>query len=459
MRKFLTIFSVFCVSVLSAQTERMSYAEYLGYVKKYHPLVRQANLEVSAAQAALMVARGGFDPKIEVDYTKKEFKGIDYYDLLNSTFKIPTWYGIEVKAGFEQADGIYVDPQVSTPTDGLAFVGVQVPLGQGLFINQRMADVRAAKAQLRLGVVQRRLLATQVLYDASKAYFQWKRTYEEFTLYGRYLEFAQVRYEGIRKLILAGDKPAIDSVEAGITVKNRRLSLEESRLKLTKARLELSNYLWIDDVPVELSETIMPEERLAESIVQTLELEKAILDPTSVENHPKIESLKVKLDVLEIERKLKANALLPRLDASYQYLSAPSYLGDYVGQDYKIGLNFSFPLFLRKERGSLRLAKLKIQDGNFELSNERLQLRNKIEAQKAEISILAGQQLTIAELVNDYNRMLTSEERLFSVGESSVFLINTRENSLVSAQLSQIDLQNRYLLSHAELFRVLGGTE
>lgn len=459
MRKFLTLFSVFCVSVLWAQTERMSYAEYLGYVKKYHPLVRQANLEVSAAQAALMVARGGFDPKIEVDYTKKEFKGIDYYDLLNSTFKIPTWYGIEVKAGFEQADGIYVDPQVSTPTDGLAFVGVQVPLGQGLFINQRMADVRAAKAQLRLGVVQRRLLATQVLYDASKAYFQWKRTYEEFTLYGRYLEFAQVRYEGIRKLILAGDKPAIDSVEAGITVKNRRLSLEESRLKLTKARLELSNYLWIDDVPVELSETIMPEERLAESIVQTLELEKAILDPTSVENHPKIESLKVKLDVLEIERKLKANALLPRLDASYQYLSSPSYLGDYVGDDYKIGLNFSFPLFLRKERGSLRLAKLKIQDGNYELSNERLQLRNKIEAQKAEITILAGQQLTIAELVNDYNRMLTSEERLFSVGESSVFLINTRENSLVSAQLSQIDLQNRYLLSHAELFRVLGGAE
>ncbi len=459
MRTFFTLLSVLWLGGVWAQGERMSYAEYLGYVKKYHPLVRQADLKVNAAQAALMVARGGFDPKIEVDYTKKEFKGVDYYDLLNSTFKIPTWYGIEVKAGFEQAEGVYVDPQVSTPTDGLAFVGVQVPLGQGLFINQRMADVRAAKVQLRLGVVQRRLQATQVLFDASKAYFQWKRTYDEFTLYGRYLEFAQVRYEGIRKSITAGDKPAIDSVEAGITVKNRRLSLAESQLKLTKARLELSNYLWIDDVPVELSETIMPEEGLEASIVQTLELEKAIIDPTSVEDHPKIESLKVKLDVLEIERKLKANALLPRIDASYQYLSAPSYLGDYVGQDYKVGLNFSFPLFLRKERGSLRLAKLKIQDGNFELSNERLQLRNKIEAQKAELTILASQQTTIAELVNDYNRMLTSEERLFLLGESSVFLINTRENSLVSAQLSQIDLQNRYLLSHAELFRVLGGAE
>ena len=76
--------------------EELSYSEFLGYVKKYHPLVKQANLEITNAQAKLMVARGGFDPKIEVDYNKKEFKGTEYYSLLNSSFKIPTWYGIEV---------------------------------------------------------------------------------------------------------------------------------------------------------------------------------------------------------------------------------------------------------------------------------------------------------------------------------------------------------------------------
>ena len=38
--------------------EELSYSEFLGYVKKYHPLVKQANLEVSTAQAMLMVARG-----------------------------------------------------------------------------------------------------------------------------------------------------------------------------------------------------------------------------------------------------------------------------------------------------------------------------------------------------------------------------------------------------------------
>ena len=52
----------------------LTYNEFLGYVKKYHPLVKNANLEINMAQANLMMARGGFDPKIEVDYDKKQFK-------------------------------------------------------------------------------------------------------------------------------------------------------------------------------------------------------------------------------------------------------------------------------------------------------------------------------------------------------------------------------------------------
>lgn len=84
-----------------------SFNEYLGFVKKYHPLVKTANLEISAAQANLMMARGGFDPKIEVDFSQKQFKDKEYYSILNSSFKIPTWYGIEIKAGFDNNEGVF----------------------------------------------------------------------------------------------------------------------------------------------------------------------------------------------------------------------------------------------------------------------------------------------------------------------------------------------------------------
>ena len=461
MKSILIGFLLFGFSVWSQNTSKeLTYNEFLGYVKKYHPLVKSANLEINQAQANLMMARGGFDPKIEVDFEQKKFKDNQYYSILNSSFKIPTWYGVEIKAGFDNNEGIYLNPENTVPNQGLTSLGISVPLGQGLFINQRMADLRKAKIQVKLSQAERNLMAVSVLYDASVAYFNWKRNYNEVTLYQTYLNNANIRYQGIAKSIEQGDKPAIDSVEAGIIVRNRKLSLEESQLKLAKAKLELANFLWLENnVPLELQDEIIPEENLVLTIKETLRTNDLMLDNPSLENHPKINALEQKIEMLEVDRKLKANMLLPRIDLGYSYLSEPRYFDNYRFQDYKVGLNFYFPLFLRKERGSLQLAKFKLQDVKFDLDMERVSLKNKIKAQQTEISSLEKQKQLIDNLVVDYNTMLTSEERLFTFGESSIFLINTRENNLVSAQLSKLLIENRYFDSNAKLFKIMANPE
>ncbi len=459
MKAFVVSFMFFTISAWSQGTisKELTYNEYLGFVKKYHPLVKSANLQVNAAQANLMMARGGFDPKIEVDFEQKKFKDTEYYSILNSSFKIPTWYGIELKAGFDNTDGIYLNPENTLPNQGLTSFGISVPLGQGLLINQRMADLRKAKIQIRLSQAERNLEAVLILYEASAAYFNWKRSFSEVQLYQKYLSNAETRYKGISKLIEQGDKPAIDSVEAGITVRNRDLSLVEAKLKLAKTTLELSNFLWLENnVPLELQDDIVPEENLLLTIKETLRTNELMLANPSLENHPKINALESKIAILTIDRKLKANMLLPRVDLGYSYLSEPSYIDNYRFQDYKVGLNFSFPLFLRKERGSLQLAKYKLQETKFDLDLERVQLKNKIKAQQTEILSLEKQRELIVRLVKDNEIMLTSEDRLFSFGESSIFLINSRENNLVSAQLSELNIENRVFESNAALFRIIG---
>lgn len=439
--------------------EELSYAEFLGYVKKYHPMVKQANLEVSDAQAQLMVARGGFDPKIEVDYSKKEFKGTEYYSLLNSSFKIPTWYGIEVKAGFDDTEGQYFNPQNRTPEAGLTSLGISVPIGQGLFINQRMADVRSGKLQVQLSDAERKLRAIEVLYKASEAYFEWRKSYNEAELYKRYLGFASTRFAGTKKLIELGDSPAIDSVEARITVRNRQLNVENGDLKLAKAQLNLSNFLWIENVPVELGDNVKPEANLLETVEETLRTDAITMEAPSLENHPKIQALETKMSMLEINRRLKANLLLPKLNVGYNYISEPNYWSSFNADDYKFNIDFSIPIFLRKERGNLKLAKLKIQDLKLDMDQQRLELGNKIKAQQTEIFSLRRQKEVIDELVQDYVVMLDSEERLFSFGESSMFLINSRENNLVSAKLSQISIENQFYLSNAQLYRILANPD
>ena len=439
---------------------QLSFNEYLGYVKKFHPLVKTANLELSRAQANLMMARGGFDPKIEVDFSKKEFKNSEYYSVLNSSFKIPTWYGIEIKAGFDNNEGVYLNPENTVPNQGLTSLGISIPLGQGLLINQRMADLRKAKIQITLSQAERQLQAINVLYDASLAYFNWKKSYNEAKLYENYATNAQVRFKGIRSLITQGDKPAIDSIEAGIIVKNRLLSLEDANLKLSKSKLELSNFLWLENnIPLDLSETLIPEDKLEFTIQETLKTNDLLNSDFSITNHPKINALQSKLQILGVEQKLKANSLLPKIDLGYSYISEPSYFDNYEFENYKVGLNFYFPLFLRKERGNLKLAKFKVQESQFELDLEKVQLSNKIAAQKIEIQSLIKQKTFINELVNDNLQMLNSEERLFSFGESSMFLINTRENNLVTAQLSEIVLENRFYISNSELFRIMANPD
>ena len=458
------IFAFLCIPFLligqTKSSKELTYNEFLGFVKKFHPLVKTANLEINFAQANLMQARGGFDPKIEVDYAKKQFKNSTYYSILNSSFKIPTWYGIDIKAGFDNNEGVFLSPENTLPNQGLTSLGINIPLAQGLFINQRMADLRKAKLQIQLSQSERKLQAILVLYDASIAYFNWKKNQSEVELYQTYSKNAQIRFKGIKILIEQGDRPAIDSIEAGIIVKNRLLNLEDSTLKLMKAKLELSNFLWLENnIPLELGDDLIPEENLEKTIQETLKTNELVSQNFSIVNHPKINALQSKIDILSVERKLKANMLLPKIDVGYSYLSEPSAFNNYKFENYKIGLNFYFPLFLRKERGGLQIAKFKVLETELALGLEKIQLSNKITAQKIEIQSLQKQNQLIKQLSGDNQVMLNSEERLFQFGESSLFLINIRENNLVLAQLSQIILENRLFISNSELFKIMANPD
>ncbi|PKG50816.1 TolC family protein [Olleya sp. 1-3] len=442
--------------LINAQSiEGLSFTEYLGYVKQYHPVAKQADLRLEVGQAALMKARGGFDPKFQVDFNEKDFKSTEYYERLNATFKVPTWYGIELKANFEENSGYYLNPENTVPDDGLFSAGIGFSLGQGMWINKRMADVKKAKFFKTQTEAERNLLVNTVIYDASLAYFDWLQAYNETKIYERFLQNADIRFKGVRSSVLAGDKAGIDSLEAGIIVKTRALELEQAKVKLLKARLEASNFIWINNTPVDINATVTPITIIEEEIDNVLSLNQ--LNNFNIESHPKLLALGSKIDGLDVDRQLKGNKLLPVINAQYNFLSeTPNQANTFNAANYKATIKVAFPLFLRKERGDLKLSKLKIQEAKFDLSNTQLQLKNKIEAVTKELESYQTQNVLIETIVTDYNTLLNAEERKFSFGESSVFLINSRENKLIAAQVKAIQLKNKFFTTKAKLFNNLG---
>ncbi|NND87649.1 MAG: transporter, partial [Flavobacteriaceae bacterium] len=59
-------------------------------------------------------------------------------------------------------------------------------------------------------------------------------------------------------------------------------------------------------------------------------------------------------------------------------------------------------------------------------------------------------------IVEDSESLVAAEERKFGLGESSLFLINSREQKLIEAQLKANDLLGKRLLATASLYNALG---
>lgn len=437
--------------------EALSFEEYLGYVKQHHPLLKQAELVLSTGEANLLKAKGGFDPKIELDYDRKKFKNIEYYDQLNATFKIPTWYGIELKGNFEENTGEFLNPNLSVPDGGLYSAGVSFSLAQGLLINERMATLKKARFFEKQTIADRDLLVNNLIFDASLAYFDWLEAENEKTIYQTFLKNATTRLDAIIRSVAEGDKAAIDITEARITAQTRHLNLEAASLKAQKARLIASNFLWLNGIPLEIQETVFPETPELSMLDESLLLVGITDTSIFLNNHPKLQSLDAKIDGLEVDQFLKKNKLLPKVNLQYNFLSEDGdQLNSFNTANYKAFVDVSFPIFLRKERGDLRLAKLKVQDAQYERTATSLAIKNKLDATEAEITSLLEQNNLITAIVEDYKTLVQAEERKFFLGESSLFLINSREQKLIDSKLKSNTLVIKELTAKAKLYNVAG---
>lgn len=450
---FIAFLSFLMTYSQSLEDNLLTFDEYLGYVKKYHPFVKQANLIIDEGQAKLMKARGAFDPKFEVDYARKKFQGTEYYDKLNATFKIPTWFGIELKGNFEENSGVFLNPEGNLPEDGLYNVGISIPLAKGLLTNRRMTMLRQAKLYRQQAQFKRQTEVNNILIDASKAYFNWLKAYKDKEVYQNFLANANLRLKGVKRNFELGENPAIDTLEAAIIIKNRKLALEQARIKFVKSSLEVSNFLWLEnEIPIELQNTIVPDiatNKVVDLVLKTTQLD---IENISLENHPKLKSLDLKYQSQELDRRLRLNNLMPMIDLEYNFLTqTPDLTNSFNSANYKSGLRVRFPLFLRKERGDLKLSKLKLNNIKFDLISTQISLKNKFNALINELDSYDTQGKLTNAIIKDYSRLVSAEERKFTLGESSLFLINSRESKLIEAKLKAIDIEYKFFIVKASM--------
>ncbi|GAB3541276.1 TolC family protein [Pontibacter brevis] len=453
---------VFCMPITKAQVQDsaqvLTLRDFHRLILQHHPVASQAALLTEQARQELRMARGTLDPVVSSKVYRKEYNGKEYYSLWSNTLRIPTWFGPELIAGYDQTQGQYLNPEASTPDRGLSYAGISVPLGQGLFIDERRAVIRQADLMQGIAEAERVKLINKLLLQATKDYWDWLLYFREMQLYQESLELADFRLRAVRTRVQEGDLAAIDTVEALVAVQDRLVMLQQAQLAYNNSRLMVATHLWgPDQVPLELQDKTIPAligselTSLPEDSVQQL-LEIAKL------NHPDLRKLSLKGQQLEVEQRFAANKLLPKLNAEYNVLQSDFYLNSdvlerqHMGANYKLGVSFSMPLFLREARGKLQLTKAKQQANSLEFIQTAREVENQLLAAFNEWQALEEQIRLQERMVANAEILRNGEVIRFQNGESSLFLVNSREVKLMESQLKLYALRAKYAKAKTMLY-------
>ena len=455
--KFFTVLVFFTSSIQAQDTLRiMREDEFLAIVRNHHPVAKQGGLMVDMARAELQTIRGSFDPVLYYNNDQKTFDGKNYFNYSNAEIAIPTWLGVEVYAGAENNIGDFINTEF---TRGRAsYAGVSVPLLKDLILDKRRAALQQGKLFVQQSQWERRNVINDLLLDAYVAYWDWAKTYQVFLVLENTIRINEFRYELVKIAFQQGDRAAVDTTEALAQLQAFQQMREEAWLKFRKSSLELSTFLWLpNNQPVYLTDRVIPDTVWAQqnfTKVDITNLTEWLAQTTS--NHPKLQMIDFKIQALEVERRLKFQSLLPKADVKYNFLqqgynftNSPNF--NFFENNYKFGFNVAIPIPNRSGFGQYRAAKIKLQGMDYERSFTQINLENKVRYYYNEVLNLQKQIRIYEDAYKNYVRLFDAEQLKFSLGETTLFLLNTRENKALEALQKLLELKTKFYQAFASL--------
>lgn len=435
--------------------ESYTYNSFLNVVKKENPLSKRAGNAVTYGQVQHRAAKGNYDPQLSVGADGKEFNSKHYFSNVNAELKQPLYTSHYLKAGYQYGQGAFVDPEKLTPAMGIPFFGVEASLLQGMTFDKRRAELIKAQHYTDFYDAEQKILINELMYVASNYYAEALYIKKANSLYRYFADLADQRLKGIKDLSQVGERPTIDTIEASIFLQGRQLDSQAADIELSKKLNELLALRNAGDVMAITSLNLTDSLELV--YYSTLKGTR-LLNTVNTNGNPVIAQYMAKQKILDTERRLKQEMIKPVLNVSYNFLSNSSGIVSPVfnTNNYKWGASFSLPLFLRKPRHEYKMSSLDSRNNELETINKQNQLNYKRNYILQAIEITAGQ-IANAEKSAAYSRLLVEAERMkFANGESSLFLLNTRENKWLETELKLSEYRLKFIKNYIELTYLAG---
>lgn len=437
-------------------TRPLSFDEFYRLVHAAHPVARQARLAADQAGEELRVARGAFDPTLQASWSQKTFGGTEYYDYAEASLKVPTPLGADLKLGYERAAGSYVNPDRRTPAPGLVTAGLSIPLGQRILTDERRNAVAVARALRDAAEGDRAAAVNRLLLQATRDYARWYEAWRRTSLTRENVALAEFRAGAVRRRFELGEVPAIDTLEALLEVQRRAVQRAEAEQELFAAMLRVSAHLWDErGEPLDLPAGAVP----SDAGLAPEPLDSAVapdLLARAARQHPELRRIGGRVAQAEAQRRFAAQQVIPFVEGELSALSAGTRSFDVggagdAGENLKAGVTLRTPLLFVRERGRVNAASMRLEQQRLEAAwlrrNVALAVRTALNDLSVVERLIAVQRATV-----EQSRLLRDgEQRKFENGESTLFLVNLRDRSVLDEALKLAALEAKYVGARAEL--------
>ena len=416
---------------------------FLGEVMRTSPAARLLRLEDDRALAALLDARGGFDPYLTSGYEYKTQGDKDKLNVLQSgvtlSFDLPMSPNLTLD--YRRGLGASIDPSVLTSRLGETRFGVSFSPLQGFTTSKRRAALSKARLEPRRADAWQARERNRLLLDATGAFWAWVEAHRILQINRELMALATRRRDLVVRRARAGEVAAVDSVEAELAAVSREGEVAAARRKADQARVKLSVFLSDGGE----ARTLRYDPPALPALPVALDSTPAVA--TALRRRPELREVALKAQQIQVERRLAREQLRPDLKLEAQVVSYDD--SPFDVNDVKLGFKINQPLFFRGGRSDVERAAIKVQALRFEQDLTQRKVRADVHAalialrQSRRRVAAAGRRVELA------GRLQEAERRRFALGESTLFLVNQREEALAEAREEHLAAQIDVLQSYA----------
>jgi len=429
-------------------------------VRMYFPLIQQAVAARTIASGEMLAAAGAFDHKFE-GYSNTQPLGFYENSRQSLELKRDTFWGGEVFAGYRIGRGFFEPWYLERETNrgGEFKAGVVVPLARDRAIDSNRAELWRAQIERDRVEPAIRAMIIGSIRDATVAYWQWVAAATNYRVAETVLQLGLDRKDYLARQVELGEKAEIELVDNQRIIVSRSAKLTSARQKLQQSAVKLSLFLRND---------------LGEPIV--LPLEEAIVEfPDAMPvaawndgadvalaqaNRPELEELQLMREQLAVLLRQACNETRPQFDAGVlvaQDVGEPtSSKRDKSEFEVEATLSVSVPLERRKALGKAQQLRGKIAQlrSKLRFASDKIAL----EARMAYAALAAAAERVVqtTEGLELANQMQRAEQRLYELGQSTLFNLNLREQQAAEAALARVAALFDYHVALANYSAALG---